>query len=46
MACVLRCFGHQVSAPQVAPMPLTDKQISNAKPADKPYHLFDGGGLY
>lgn len=45
MACVLRCFGHQVSAPQVAPMPL-DKQISNAKPADKPYHLFDGGGLY
>ncbi len=27
-------------------MPLTDTQIRNAKPADKPIRLFDGGGLY
>lgn len=27
-------------------MPLTDAQIRNTKPADKPYKLFDGEGLY
>ncbi len=27
-------------------MPLNDRQIRNAKPADKPYKLADGGGLY
>ena len=27
-------------------MPLTDRQIKNAKPADKAYKLADGGGLY
>ncbi|MCL4669766.1 tyrosine-type recombinase/integrase [Burkholderia pseudomallei] len=27
-------------------MPLTDTAIRNAKPADKPMRLFDGGGLY
>lgn len=26
--------------------PLTDVQVKNAKPKDKPYKLFDGGGLY
>ncbi|OGB25641.1 MAG: integrase [Burkholderiales bacterium RIFCSPLOWO2_02_FULL_57_36] len=26
--------------------PLTDAQVKNAKPKDKPYKLFDGGGLY
>jgi hypothetical protein len=26
--------------------PLTQLQIRNAKPADKPYKLADGGGLY
>ena len=26
--------------------PLTDIQIRNAKPKDKPYKLADGGGLY
>ncbi|AWY20341.1 integrase arm-type DNA-binding domain-containing protein [Moraxella bovis] len=25
--------------------PLTAKQIDNAKPTDKPYRLYDGGGL-
>nr|WP_306819432.1 integrase arm-type DNA-binding domain-containing protein [Burkholderia glumae] len=32
--------------PGVAPVPLTDTAIRNAKPADKPLRLFDGGGLY
>jgi integrase len=27
-------------------MSLSDKSVSNAKPAVKPYRLFDGGGLY
>ncbi|AWG30944.1 tyrosine-type recombinase/integrase [Burkholderia cenocepacia] len=27
-------------------MPLTDTAIKNAKPAEKPQRLFDGGGLY
>jgi integrase len=27
-------------------MPLTDTQVRNAKPADKPVRMFDGGGLY
>ena len=27
-------------------MKLTDKAIKNAKPQEKPYKLFDGGGLY
>lgn len=27
-------------------MPLTDMQVRNAKPADKPYKKADGGGLY
>lgn len=27
-------------------MPLTDSSIKNAKPADKPFKLFDGSGLY
>ena len=27
-------------------MPLTDRQIKNAKPADKAYKLADGRGLY
>lgn len=27
-------------------MPLNDRQIRNAKPADKPYKLADGGSLY
>lgn len=26
--------------------PLTDKKIKSAKPKDKTYKLFDGGGLY
>lgn len=26
--------------------PLVPKQIDSAKPKDKPYILFDGGGLY
>ena len=26
--------------------PLTDVQVKNAKPRDKAYKLFDGGGLY
>ena len=26
--------------------PLTAIQVKNAKPKDKPYKLFDGGGLY
>jgi hypothetical protein len=26
--------------------PLSDIQLRNAKPADKPYKLSDGGGLY
>lgn len=26
--------------------PLTDVQVRNAKPKEKPYKLFDGGGLY
>lgn len=26
--------------------PLTDAQVKNAKSKDKPYKLFDGGGLY
>lgn len=26
--------------------PLTDKEIKQAKPADKDYKLFDGGGLF
>lgn len=30
----------------VAPMPLTDTIIRNAKPADKTRRMFDGGGLY
>ena len=30
----------------VAPMPLTDTAIKNAKPAAKPTRLFDGRGLY
>ena len=31
---------------RVAPMPLTDTTIRNAKPAEKSRRLFDGGGLY
>lgn len=31
---------------RVAPMPLTDRAIANAKPGAKPIRLFDGGGLY
>ena len=27
-------------------MPLTDRQIKNAKPAEKAYKLTDGSGLY
>lgn len=27
-------------------MPLTDRAIRNAKPADKPYKIADGGGMY
>lgn len=27
-------------------LPLTDLQVKNAKPKDKPYKLTDGGGLY
>ena len=27
-------------------MPLTDRAIRNAKPADKPLRLFDGDGMY
>ncbi|MFM0177145.1 integrase arm-type DNA-binding domain-containing protein [Paraburkholderia aspalathi] len=27
-------------------MPLTDKGVKNAKPAEKPYKLTDGGGMY
>lgn len=27
-------------------MPLNDRQIRNAKPAEKPYKLSDGGGMY
>jgi Arm DNA-binding domain len=30
----------------MAPMPLTDAKLKNAKPADKPYKLTDGGGLF
>lgn len=31
--------------PKIVP-PLTDMQVRNAKPKDKPYKLADGGGLY
>lgn len=31
---------------ELPPMALTDTAIRNAKPADKPRRLFDGGGLY
>lgn len=31
--------------PRITP-PLTDMQVRNAKPKEKPYKLFDGGGLY
>ena len=27
-------------------MPLNDRQIKNAKPAEKPFKLHDGKGLY
>lgn len=27
-------------------LPLTDVQVRNAKPKDKPQRLYDGGGLY
>lgn len=27
-------------------MPLTDRQVRNAKPGPKPVKLFDGGGLF
>ena len=27
-------------------MPLTDTELKKAKPREKPYKLFDGGGLY
>jgi hypothetical protein len=27
-------------------MPLSDIKIRNAKPKDKPYKLFDGGGMF
>ena len=30
----------------VAPMPLTDTAVRNAKPAEKAVKMFDGGGLY
>lgn len=26
--------------------PLTDLQVKNAKPKDKPYKMYDGGGMY
>jgi hypothetical protein len=26
--------------------PLTEMQVRNSKPKEKPYKLFDGGGLY
>jgi integrase len=31
---------------KMAPMPLTDTKLKNAKPANKPYKLTDGGGLF
>jgi hypothetical protein len=31
--------------PTIVP-PLTDIQVKNTKPKDKPYKLADGGGLY
>lgn len=36
-----RCWGHDVANGK-----LTDAAIRNAKPKDKPFKLFDGGGLY
>jgi integrase len=34
------------AAPIGGKMKLTDKAVKNAKPQEKPYKLFDGGGLY
>ena len=36
----------QVQWKEIPPMKLTARQISTAKPQDKPYKLADGGGLY
>lgn len=38
----------KIHAPKMPKLitPLTDIQLRNAKPADKPYKLSDGGGLY
>jgi len=40
-------LGARESPPRgVAPIPLTDIAIRNAKPGEKPVRLFDGGGMY
>ena len=42
-------FGACLNAPNTMPKratPLTEMQIRKAKPADKPYRLADGKGLY
>lgn len=36
---------HAPKMPKIVP-PLTDVQVKNARPRDKPYKLADGGGLY
>lgn len=41
-----KCTFPIVCCPRAWTMPLTDTAIRNAKPADKPIRLFDGGGLY
>ncbi|CAK0752950.1 hypothetical protein CCP3SC15_1900001 [Gammaproteobacteria bacterium] len=38
--------GHYTLSRVVAPIPLTDTAIRNAKPEEKPFRLFDGGGMY
>lgn len=38
--------GGNIPSRNVAPMPLTDPEIRNVKPSEKPIRLFDGGGLY
>jgi len=42
-------LGQPADAPKVMPKPtapLTEMQVRKAKPADKPYRLADGKGLY
>lgn len=42
----IRGTGGNIWGSRVAPMPLTNAGIKNAKPQDKPKRMFDGGGMY